>query len=115
MIRPVAAAEYFMKTRLRAWFSLNAIGIIPMNRQIRKTEAHKNGGFLEPISKALREGNIVIYYPEGSRGSPEEIGSFKRGIGMLAARHPEVPVVLLHSRGREGLAARGRSSGTILL
>ena len=37
-IRPVAAADYFLKNKLLAWFSLNIIGIIPMQRKhIRDT------------------------------------------------------------------------------
>lgn len=101
-IRPVAAAEYFLKTRLRAWFFSNVIGIIPISRHITKEEVHKEGRFLEPISRALRAGDIVIFYPEGSRGSPEEIGRFKRGIGKLAAMHPEVPVYpfFIHGAGK---------------
>lgn len=101
-IRPVAAADYFMKTRLRAWFSTKAIGIIPMERRITKTTAGQGGDFLKPISEALGRGDIVIYYPEGSRGDPEQIGNFKCGIGKLASRHPEVPIVpcFIHGAGK---------------
>ena len=32
-VRPVAAADYFLRNRALAWFSLNIIGIIPLQRQ----------------------------------------------------------------------------------
>jgi 1-acyl-sn-glycerol-3-phosphate acyltransferase len=32
-VRPVAAADYFLRNRLMAWFSTKVIGIIPIKRQ----------------------------------------------------------------------------------
>jgi 1-acyl-sn-glycerol-3-phosphate acyltransferase len=96
-LRPVAAADYFTVNPLLAWFSLNVIGILPIKRAVK-------GGAdpLRPCESALERGEILVLFPEGSRGEPEVMGRFKRGIAVLAARRPEVPVtpIFLHGLGK---------------
>src|SRR5262249_49280445 len=47
-------------------------------------------------------GDVLILFPEGSRGDPEQLGSFKTGIAHLAKRHSNIPVipVFLHGLGK---------------
>jgi 1-acyl-sn-glycerol-3-phosphate acyltransferase len=96
-IRPVAAADYFTRNPVLAWFSLNVIGILPISRETR-------GGRdpLKPCEDALDRGEILVLFPEGSRGEPEVMGRLKRGIAVLAARRPQAPVtpVFLHGLGK---------------
>ncbi len=97
-IRPVAAADYFLATPRKAWFALNIVGILPIKRK-RDQPAED---LLAPCYEALEDGNILIFFPEGSRGEPEQLAAFKGGIAKLAARFPAVPVipVLLHGLGK---------------
>jgi len=96
-LRPVAAADYFTVNPLLAWFSLNVIGILPIKRETK-------GGAdpLKPCEMALERGEILVLFPEGSRGEPEVMGRFKRGIAVLAARRSQVPVtpIFLHGLGK---------------
>ncbi len=85
--RPVAAADYFLRSRLGAWFALNIIGIIPV---VRGGQGGANP--LAACEEALDRGDILILFPEGSRGEPERLSDFKRGIAHLAHARPEVPV-----------------------
>lgn len=95
-LRPVAAADYFLKNKWLAWFALNIIGILPLQR----------GGIsknpLEDMEKALDNGDILILFPEGSRGEPEQLTDFKRGVAFLAKARPDVPVhpVFMHGLGK---------------
>ena len=95
-LRPVAAADYFLSSRLFGWFALTIIGILPIER------GGKGRDPLAGCSEALADGAILILYPEGSRGEPEVLSGFKKGIAHLAQRHPEVPVtpVFLHGMGK---------------
>jgi len=97
-VRPVAAADYFLKHRLLAWFALQIVGIIPIVRGGRREGTDP----LAAIHAALERGEILILFPEGSRGEPERLADFKSGVAHLALAHPGVPVipVFLHGLGK---------------
>ena len=94
-VRPVAAADYFLSNPIMAWFSLNVIGIIPIERK----RSNETDDPLASSSTALDQGNILIIFPEGSRGLPEIMDNFKSGISRLAERHPEVPIIPIFMHG----------------
>jgi len=98
-VRPVAAADYFLKNPLMAWFSLNIIGIIPVRRSGKKDS---NEDPLAGVKQALLDKQIVVIFPEGSRGEPESPADFKKGISYIAESFPEVPVcpVFLYGLGK---------------
>jgi len=97
-VRPVAAADYFLTSQRRGWFALNIIGIIPVERG----GGAKDGNPLAACEDALDRGEILIIFPEGSRGEPEAFQAFKKGIGHLAKARPKVPVipVFMHGLGK---------------
>jgi 1-acyl-sn-glycerol-3-phosphate acyltransferase len=97
-LRPVAAADYFLRNRLLAWFATQVIGIIPLQRQPKGHGQHP----LQSLLEALDHGDILILFPEGSRGEPEQLAAFKSGIAHLAKARPQVPVqpVFLHGLGK---------------
>lgn len=97
-LRPVAAADYFLKTAPRRWFATKIVGILPLERQVQGMRRDPLGD----LSAALDRGEILILFPEGSRGDPEQREHFKTGIAHLAKRHPEVPItpVFMHGLGK---------------
>lgn len=97
-IHPAAALDYFLRNQVLAWFALNIIGIIPVARRPQKQTGHP----LDGCGQALARGDILIFFPEGTRGEPERRGQFKSGIAHIAEKHPEVPVipVFMHGLGK---------------
>ena len=94
-IHPVAAADYFLRNRFLSWFALNIIGIIPIRRQVRMSHDDP----LAQASQALEDGKLLILFPEGSRGDPEQMGKLKSGVSHLARRHPDVAVIPIYLHG----------------
>lgn len=96
-IRPVAAADYFYANSWLRLLSDRILRIIPIDRTQSPLQA-----FLDGCSAELAAGNVVLVFPEGTRGEPEQMQQLKGGIAHLAARHPEVPVipVFLYGTGR---------------
>jgi 1-acyl-sn-glycerol-3-phosphate acyltransferase len=100
-LRPVAAMDYFMKNRLLSWFSTKIIGIIPLSRKRGKAKETLDDR-LAGLYAGLARGDIVILFPEGSRGDPEKMTEFKSGIAHIAQKNPDVPVypLFLHGLGK---------------
>ncbi|EYB68827.1 hypothetical protein DEIPH_ctg017orf0201 [Deinococcus phoenicis] len=93
-VRPAAAADYFSRTPLLAWVSRELIGALLIDRQ--------PGGRrdpLAPLSASLERQEIILLFPEGTRGQPEVREAFKAGLAHLARRHPDVPVIPVALRG----------------
>ena len=91
----MAAADYFAKPGGMGWFAKNIIGIIPVARGSGK----QGGNPLAACEEALDRGDILIIFPEGSRGEPEALAAFKKGIGHLAKARPKVPVIPIFMHG----------------
>ena len=97
-VRPVAAADYFLRSPGLSWFSTRVMGIIPVERG----SGARSGDPLAGAADALEAGEIVLIFPEGTRGEPERMAQLKSGVGHLARRRPDVPVVpvFLHGLGK---------------
>jgi 1-acyl-sn-glycerol-3-phosphate acyltransferase len=86
ILRPVAAMDYFMKSKALGWFVTHVMGVIPVMR------GGLNRDLLARCGQALDHGEILIVFPEGSRGEPEKLSLFKKGVGHLAKARPATPV-----------------------
>ncbi len=95
-IRPVAAADYFCNTKFKAFFFKTLIGIIPIMRTVDRTNIKH---LFDGIYEALDNKDIVIIYPEGSRGNDNKITHFKSGIGHIMKNCPEIPVIPMYING----------------
>ncbi|WP_298609287.1 lysophospholipid acyltransferase family protein [uncultured Thiothrix sp.] len=103
-IRPVAAADYFFQNKLWAWIATRCIDIIPIQRSGQSAEQ-----VLEACHQALEAGQILILFPEGSRGQPEQIGKIKKGLFYLMQQHPQVPITPVFMRGLGKALPRGEA------
>ncbi|MCB0099596.1 MAG: 1-acyl-sn-glycerol-3-phosphate acyltransferase, partial [Caldilineaceae bacterium] len=71
-IHPAAAADYFLSNSILAWLSLNIMGIIPVERN----RTDRTSDPLADMAVALERNDILILFPEGSRGEPEQLSRF---------------------------------------
>jgi 1-acyl-sn-glycerol-3-phosphate acyltransferase len=88
-IRPVAAADYFERNALVSLVTKTLFNILPIAR--RGITAENNP--VERMRQAIAAGDSLIIFPEGTRGSGDEIGPFRSGVAHLLAKLPDVPVV----------------------
>lgn len=66
-LHPVAAMDYFLTSRLFSWFALNVVGILPIKRTVARGDENP----LARCNKVLADGEMLIVFPEGSRGEPQ--------------------------------------------
>lgn len=90
--RPVAASDYWLKNRLRAFFGRDVLNAVLINRD----REHRDPGE-DPVSRmiaALDEGSSLIIFPEGMRNLTETpLLEFKSGLYHLAKARPDVDLV----------------------
>ena len=102
-LRPVAAADYFLRGPLIGWFSRALVGIVPISRTSEGRE-----DVLAPAREALAAGDIVIIFPEGTRGGGnDELGPMKAGVARLSAAFPDAPVIPIWIEGAGRVLPKG--------
>ena len=104
-IRSVAAADYFFSNRVLGWFTKHILGAIPVRAGTRLPREQ----VLSEVFDALDKGQIVIIYPEGTRGEPERFSLFRSGIATLATLRPYVPVFPVYLYGLGKTLPKGSS------
>jgi 1-acyl-sn-glycerol-3-phosphate acyltransferase len=86
--RPIAARDYWTKTRFKQWLTTEVFHAVYVSRQRSEDEDP-----LDPLLEALERGDSLVIFPEGTRSNRDEPMSFKSGLFHLAERYPEVPLV----------------------
>jgi 1-acyl-sn-glycerol-3-phosphate acyltransferase len=94
-VRPVAAADHFLKSPLSAWLYRQVFGIVAVERK----HITKGSTILAECVDALEGKDILLVYPEGTRGDREDMGALKGGIARLCQAFPDAPVVPVYVRG----------------
>jgi len=88
--RPVAAADYWLKSRLRAFAGPEIFRAVLVDR---RPEARTEDP-MEAILAALAEGSSLIIFPEGGRNMTEDpLLPFKAGLYNMARAYPGVDLV----------------------
>lgn len=104
LVRPAAAADYFLKDPVIGWISRNLIGIVPVARHAAGT----GEDVLAPAREALARGEIVVVFPEGTRGkADDEMAQLKTGVARLAEAFPDAPVIPVWIQGAGRVLPKG--------
>jgi 1-acyl-sn-glycerol-3-phosphate acyltransferase len=86
--RPIAARDYWTRTRFRRWLTTEVFHAVYVSRQ--RTDDQDP---LEPLAEALRSGDSLVIFPEGTRSSAGEPLPFKSGLYHLATQFPHATLV----------------------
>ena len=87
--RPVAAGDYWDRGALRRYLIHRVFRGVLVNRG----HIDRANNPIDGMCRALDQGASLILFPEGTRGSGEEVQSFKSGLYHLALARPEVEIV----------------------
>jgi 1-acyl-sn-glycerol-3-phosphate acyltransferase len=98
-VKPVAAADYFGKTKFRATISNYFINTLLISR--------KSGSAIQTMKKALENGSSLIIFPEGSRGEPDKEQRMKSGVALLLSLCPNVKYVPAYMFGMGKIMPKG--------
>jgi 1-acyl-sn-glycerol-3-phosphate acyltransferase len=86
--RPIAARDYWTSTPLNHWITREIFNAVYVSRQRTDDEDP-----LEPLMEALRNGDSLVIFPEGTRGNKGDPAPFKAGLYHLAEAFPEVQLI----------------------
>ena len=86
--RPIAARDYWTASPLKHWITREIFNAVYVSRD-RKADEDP----LEPLLEALRNGDSLVIFPEGTRGHAAEPAPFKSGLYALAREFPDVQLI----------------------
>jgi len=88
-VRPVAAADYWLKNPLRAFIGPEVFNCVLIDRR-----PEVNDKPMDKIVEALDEGSSLIIFPEGNRNMGDDpLLPFKAGLYNMGLARPEVDLV----------------------
>ena len=94
--RPVAAQDYWEKGLRRA-VAVNVFRAVLVARRQAGQEAQASSGdpkqAIEHMLEAMGNDNSLILFPEGTRGTGEEVAAFKSGLYYLCQQKPGLRLV----------------------
>lgn len=86
--RPIAARDYWTSSPLKHWITREIFNAVYVSRQRQADEDP-----LEPLMEALRNGDSLVIFPEGTRGHAADPAPFKAGLYHLAEAFPDVQLI----------------------
>jgi 1-acyl-sn-glycerol-3-phosphate acyltransferase len=106
-VHPIAAEDFFGDRSVKEFLMVHFVNAILIPRR-----RAKNPGEADPIdmmSNLLQRGHSIILYPEGTRGEPGVMQDFKKGLALVASKHPEVDVIPIFIDGLHRTMPKGFS------
>ena len=100
--RSIAAQDYFFDTPLSRFVFTNFSTLLPLDRSAPAR------GQLDALVEALRGGESLIFFPEGTRAADGQMAVFKSGVGYLALQSG-VGILPLYLEGTHAALPKGAS------
>ena len=111
--RPVAGRDYWVKGRVRRYLSEKVFKGILIERTPRsasteeKQEAARAG--IERMAEEMGTDSSIIVFPEGTRGTGDEISPFKSGLYHLCRLKPGVQLVPVYLDNMNRILPKGEA------
>src|SRR6218665_411401 len=86
--RPIAARDYWTSSPLTHRITREVFNAVYVSR-VRTDDEDP----LEPLAEALRNGDSLVIFPEGTRGNKGDPATFKAGLYHLAEQFPDVQLI----------------------
>src|SRR5205807_6199388 len=111
--RPVAASDYWDRTRLRRYLAREVFRAVLVDRASsyshadRATQVRLARRAVDRAARALEAGDSLIIFPEGTRGSGPDVGPFKSGLYHLCQLRPDVELVPVYLENLNRILPKG--------
>ena len=86
--RPIAARDYWTAGRFKHWITREVFNAVYVSR-----ERTADQDPLEPLIDALKNGDSLVIFPEGTRSNKAAPQAFKSGLYHLAQQFPQVQLI----------------------
>ncbi|HEX3889228.1 MAG TPA: lysophospholipid acyltransferase family protein [Verrucomicrobiae bacterium] len=103
LTRPVAARDYWTKSKLRLFLANKIFNAVLIER--KRPTAHDNP--LTDMLNALGNRHSLIIFPEGGRQTSAELAPFKGGLFHLAKDRPDVEFVPVRMENLNRILPKG--------
>ena len=111
--RPVAGRDYWMKGPLRRYLSARAFrGILIERTPPTASNEEKRiaaRAAIESMAQEMGSGYSIIVFPEGTRGTGDEISPFKSGLYHLCRLKPNVQLVPVYLDNMNRILPKGEA------
>lgn len=111
--RPVAGRDYWMKGRVRRYLSAKVFNGILIERtpQSSSSEERRDAAraAIERMAEEMGSEHSIIVFPEGTRGTGDEISPFKSGLYHLCKLKPGVQLVPVYLDNMNRILPKGEA------
>jgi 1-acyl-sn-glycerol-3-phosphate acyltransferase len=91
LTHPIAARDYWGTNGFKKFIAEKCLRAVLIDRK-----PPPKSDPLAPVERLLEEGRSILIFPEGTRGSGDEIAPFRSGIYHLASHFPDVDLVPIY-------------------
>lgn len=103
LTRPAAARDYWTANPIRYFLAVKLFKATLIERRHPTQEENPMVGMLE----VLDQGRSLVIFPEGTRGTGDEMAEFQAGIYHLCRARPEIEAIPVHLENLNRILPKG--------
>ena len=113
LVRPVAARDYWEKGAIRRYLARRVFRAILIQRSNHSVDGDATLSIaaarrtIDRLAISMGDTDSIIVFPEGTRGSGEEIGPFKSGIYHLCREKPGIELMPVYLDNMNRILPKG--------